>query len=454
MKKTRLMDLTTGSVNKKLLLFAIPIILSNILQHLYTAADRVVVGQFAKDGTEALAAVGATSTAITLLLGIVSGVGLAANIVCANLRGAGETKPLRRAMHNGLIAALLCGLVVTIVGISLCDQLLDLMRVPENLQEQAGLYMCIYFMGAPPTLIYNVASGILRSYGDTQRPMLILMVSGLLNVVLNLVFVILFGMGVAGVAIATVTANVLNAVWALVILFRPNGEFRMTVKELRLYKEESMQILKISIPTCLNSISFNVSNMLLQSTVNSFGKVVIAGNVAADGVGGVMHQILVGFYSASVSFTGQNYGAKEYKRIDKGMLWGTIYSVGAVTILGVICMIFSDQMLGIFNQDPAVIKAGTPKLFYYCWGYGIFAFSEVLIGCLRGMRKNTVPSIVNVVGICLSRVVWVLLIFPLMPTIGMVYLCYPISWGLSAAGLLVCYLHYRKEVFRKDPVLT
>ena len=454
MKKPRLMDLTTGSVGKKLLLFSIPIILSNILQHLYTAADRAVVGQFAKDGTEALAAVGATGTAITLLLGIVSGVALGVNIVCSNLRGAGEEKPLRRAMHNALILGLLCGFAVMAVGLLLCDQLLALMNVPQNLESQAGLYMRIYFLGAPPTLVYNISSGIMRSHGDTQRPMLILMVSGLLNVVLTLVLVILFKMGVAGVAIATVAANVLNAVWALIILFRPSGEFKLTAKELHLYKEESLQILKISIPTCLNSISFNVSNMILQSTVNSFGKVVIAGNVAADGVGGVMHQILVGFYSASVSFAGQNYGAREYKRIDKGLLWATFYSVGTVTVLGVICMIFSEQMLGIFNQNPAVIKAGTPKLLYYCWGYGIFAFSEVLIGCLRGIRKNTIPSIVNVVGICLSRVVWILLIFPLRPTAGMVYLCYPISWGLSAAGLLVCYLYYRKMAFNTAPVLT
>jgi Na+-driven multidrug efflux pump len=194
--------------------------------------------------------------------------------------------------------------------------------------------------------------------------------------------------------------------------------------------------------------------MLLQSTVNSFGAVVIAGNVAADGVGGIMHQILIGFYSASVSFTGQNYGAKKYKRIDKGLISATCYSVGVVTVLGVIAMVFSNQMLGIFDKNPEVIAAGTPKLMYYGWGYGIFAFSEVLIGCLRGIRKTATPSIVNVVGICVSRVLWILLIFPLMPTIGMVYVCYPISWGLSAAGLLVCYLHYRKEVFRKDPVLT
>lgn len=449
MQKKKTMDLTTGSVAKKLLIFAIPIILSNILQHLYTAADRAVVGQFAKDGTAALAAVGATGSAITLLLGVVSGVALGVNIVCSNLRGAGEEKLLRRSMHNALILALLCGLTVMGVGLVFCPQMLELMNVPRGLGYQAGLYMRIYFLGAPFTLVYNVSSGILRSHGDARRPMMILMVSGLLNVALNLLLVIVFKLGVAGVAIATVVANMLNAVWALLILFNPKGEFKMTAKELRLYKQESLQILKIGIPCCLNSVSFNLSNMLLQSTINSFGKVVIAGNVAADGAGGIMYQILVGFYSASVSFTGQNYGAGAHKRVDQGLIAASLYSVGAVTVLGIIGVIFSDQMLGIFNSDPAVIAAGTPKLMYYCWGYGIFAFSEVLLGCLRGIRKTLVPSIVNVAGICMTRVLWVWCIFPLKPTVGMVYLCYPISWGLSAAGLLVCYLYYRKSFVKE-----
>lgn len=454
MQKKKLMNLTTGSVAKSLIVFAVPIIFSNILQHLYTAADRAVVGQFAENGTQALAAVGATSSAITLLLGIVSGIALGVNIVCSNLRGAGKEMSLRRCMHNALLLSLICGGVIMIVGLALCPALLKLINVPENLTESAGLYMRIYFLGTPPTLIYNAGSAILRSHGDTRRPMIILMVSGLLNVVLNLVTVIIFHMGVAGVAIATVAANVLNAVWVLVLLFRKNGEFGLTGKELKLYKTESIQVIKIGIPCCLNSVAFNISNVLLQSTVNAFGAVTIAGNIAADSAGGIMYQVLVGFYSASVSFTGQNYGAGKYKRIDRGLLMASIYSVGTVMALGVLCMIFPSQLLGVFDSNPEVIAAGTPKLMYYGWGYGIFAFSEVLIGCLRGIRKTAIPSIVNVVGICLSRVLWVWLIFPLKPTIGMVYLCYPISWGLSAAGLLICYLHYRKTLYKEAPVLT
>ena len=454
MQRKRTMDLTGGSVSKQLLLFAIPIILSNILQHLYSAADRIVVGQFAEDGTAALAAVGATGSAITLLLGVVSGVALGVNIVCSNLRGAKEEKALRRSMHNSLILALICGLVVMTVGLVFCQTILDMIKVPGNLQYYAGLYMCIYFLGTPFTLVYNVCSGIMRSYGDTRRPMIILIVSGLVNVVLNLILVIVFDLGVAGVAIATVVANALNAVWALGILFNPKDEFKLSAKELCLYKGESLQILKIGIPCCLNSISFNISNVLLQSAVNSFGEVVIAGNVAADAAGGVMYQILVGFYSASVSFTGQNYGAGAYKRVDKGLIAASLYSVGTVTLLGLISAIFSKQLLAIFNSDPAVIAAGTPKLMYYCWGYGIFAFSEVLLGCLRGIRKTAIPSVVNIVGICLTRVIWIWAVFPMKPTVDMVYLCYPISWGLSAVGLLICYLDYRTTVFRKPPVLT
>lgn len=450
MQKKKTMDLTAGSVAKKLLIFAIPIILSNLLQHFYSAADRAVVGQFAANGTKALAAVGATNNAITLLLGLVSGLSVGANIVCANLLGAGKKSELRRSMHSAVIVSLICGTVLTVVGIGLAEKMLVLMQTPKSVLPLATLYMRIYFVGVPPMLLYNFGAAILRSHGDTRRPMLILMVSGMLNVGLNLLLVIVFHMGVAGVAIATLIANVVNAVWILLILFDKNDAFKLTKKELHLSKAESTQIIKIGVPCCLNGIAFNFSNVILQATVNTFGEVVLAGNVAADGVGGVMYQILVGFYTACVSFVGQNFGAGKYKRIDKGLVAASCFSMGSVAVLGIVGIIFAKQMLGIFNSDPAVIAAGTPKLSYYCWGYTLFAFSEVLLGCLRGIRKTLVPSIVNVVGICMSRVLWVWFIFPLKPTAGMVYLCYPISWGLSAAGLLACYLYYRKKLHQEE----
>lgn len=441
------MDLTKGSVTKNLLLFAIPIILSNILQHLYTAADRAVVGQFAENATGALAAVGSTNSAITLLLGLTNGLAVGVNIVCANLRGARDEKGLQRSMHTSMVLSVLCGAVLMAVGILVARPMLIMMSVPESVLDLATLYMRIYFCGVPASLVYNFGAAILRSNGDTRRPMVILGVSGVVNVVLNLVLVIFCHMSVEGVAIATVASQVVSAVWICGILFSREHDYKLAWRSLRLHKQQTWNVIKIGVPCGINGMAFSVSNLILQSTVNTFGEIVIAGNVAADSVGGLIYQVLVGFYTACVSFAGQNYGAGKIKNIDKGLVAGCILSAGIVLALGIVALVFAEPLLRIFNTDPAVVAAGVPKLGIYCYGYCVFAASEVLLGCLRGMRKTAVPSAINVLCVCVFRVVWVWAVFPLQPTIEMLYACYPISWVLSGVGLLIAYLHYRKKLF-------
>lgn len=447
MAKKGNMDLTTGSVTRNLLLFAIPIILSNILQHLYTAADRAVVGQFAENATAALAAVGSTNSAITLLLGLTNGMAVGVNIVCANLRGARDEKGLQRSMHTSMVLSVLCGLLLMGVGVLVARPMLVMMSVPESVLDLATLYMRLYFCGVPASLVYNFGAAILRANGDTRRPMVILGVSGIVNVVLNLVLVIFCHMSVEGVAIATVVSQVVSAVWVMGILLSEKQDYHLRLRAMRLHKKEAWNVIKIGVPCGINGMAFSVSNLILQSTVNTFGETVIAGNVAADSVGGLIYQVLAGFYTACVSFTGQNFGAGKYKRIDKGMLAGCGLSAGIVTVLGVFAIVFAQPLLRIFNTDPAVVEAGVPKLAVYCYGYCIFAASEVVLGCLRGMRKTAIPSAINVFCICVFRIIWVWAVFPLMPTIEMLYACYPISWVLSGTGLVALYLFYRKKTF-------
>lgn len=446
MVKRKAMDLTKGPVTKNLLLFVIPIILSNLLQHLYTVADRIVVGRFAENGTAALAAVGSTGAATSLVLSLFNGLAVGVNILCSNLRGAGEAKRLRITMHTSLVLAAMAGIFLLVVGQFLTRPLLQLMNVPADMLDLACLYVKIFFLGVPASLVYNVGAAILRAHGDARRPTVILAVSGLVNVALNLALVILLNMSVAGVALATVAAQMVSAVWVLCILFSRRDVFGMRLQELQVHKQATKQILAVGVPCGVNSIAFNLSNMILQSTVNTFGTVVVAGNVAADSVTILMHQVLVGFYSGTVSFVGQNYGARKYKRVDRVTVTATVLSCSIVAVMGVLCVLFSTPLMGIFDRDPAVILAGTPKLRIYSLFCAVFAVSEVLLGALRGMKRSLIPSIINILSICGVRILWTVAFFPLMPTADMVYVCYPISWAISTVGLLVAYLYYRRRL--------
>lgn len=449
MQRKHTMDLTTGSVAKKLLVFVIPIILSNLLQQLYTVVDRVVVGQFAENGTAALAAVGSTGSATSMVLSLFNGLASGVSITCANLRGAREDEKLRTTMHTALLLLGISGLFLLVVGVLLARPLMQLINVPADMLDLASLYVKIFFVGVPASLVYNTGSAILRAHGDARRPMMILAVSGLVNVALNLVLVVCFNMSVAGVAIATVVSQVVSAVWVLCILFSPRDVFRMRTQELRIHTKTAKRLLAVGIPCGINSIAFCFPNMILQATVNSFGTVVVAGNVAADSITILLIQLMVGFYSGTVSFVGQNYGAKKYKRVDKSAGTAVLMSCSLIMVISALVMAFSGPLMSLFNSDPAVIRAGTPKLNLYCSFCALYAASEVLLGAVRGLKKTLVPSIINISTICGIRIFWIFVIFPLKPTVNMIYLCYPISWVFSVTGLLAAYLYYRKKLFTK-----
>ncbi len=441
-------DLTTGPVAKRLVLFALPIIFSNLLQQLYVSADRAVVGQFAENGTAALAAVGATGSAVNLLLGLFSGLAIGVNIVCANARGSRDETGLRRTMRTALILPVICGTVLSIVGVFIARPMLELMSAPKEVLELATLYMRIYFCGAPFSLLYNFGSAILRAHGDTRRPMRILALSGLLNVSLNLLLVIVFDMSVAGVAIATIASQALSAFQVCRILFNPKDVYKLKLKLLRFYKKEAWTIIKVGVPCSINGMAFSISNVLLQSTVNTFGPTLVAGNAASDSVTNLLAQIHGGFYSACVSFSAQNFGAGKLKRMDKCLVLGSLMSSGSVLAISLVLAFLGRYVLGIFNPDPEVIAAGLPKLWIVSFGYVLYATVEMLMGSLRGMRKGMLPTSINILTVCGGRVLWVLLIFPMLPEPGILYLCYPITYALSLICLLFYYLYCRRKLSR------
>lgn len=447
MATTHTLDLTKGSVTKKLLSFAMPILLSTILQHLYTIADRVVVGNFAADGTTALAAVGATNSATNLLLNLFTGISLGANIVCSNLRGANRLEKLRKCMHSAVVLSVIFGVVLMAIGLALAETILTMMDTPADVLPQAVTYMRIFFMGMPGSLAYNFGAAILRAHGDSKRSMYILGVTGIVNVVLNLILVIGFHLDVAGVAIATIVAQYLSAIAVMWILFSKKQEYKLSVKELKLHKELVGRMVAIGVPCGINGILQCLSNVILQSSVNSFGKYVIAGNTAATDINNFAYLVNGAFSSACVSFSGQCCGAKQYKRLDKLVVVCAIWNSVFVAVIAAIATIFPRQLLGIFNPDPAVVDAGMFKLILLSWTCVFFGISDTMVGCVRGMGKSLSPTILNIICLCGLRLVWVLLVFPYCPRDPRyLYLCYPLSWIVAVIVQTCNFIYCRKKL--------
>lgn len=453
MKSRHAIDLTSGSVVKKLLNFVYPLLIANLLQHMYQATDNAVVGKFVSK--HALAAVGATGSATTLILNVIVGLAVGASIVNANLLGARKNDQLRRSMHASIMIALIGGIAVSSIGLLVTKPLLRMMSCPETIIDDATLYMRIIFLGTPGTMLYNFGSGILRTHGDSKQPMIIMAISGISNVVLNLIFVLCFHMTVDGVAFATIISKYISAIWVLSILFNPKGEYKLTMKELKLHKEESMNIIKVGLPCSANGIVFNISNVIIQSAVNGFGSDVIAGSVASNNLTTFLYQVLIAFYSACVSFSGQCYGANKFKRIDKVMIVSCGISAGVLSLVSLAFTIWPTSFLQIFNDDPTVIAAGTIKLRIMSWSYVLYAISEVVLGCLRGMKKTGFTTFINVFSICGVRLLWIWLVCPFDPTnAGLLYLCYPVSYIFSLTALFIFYLKTRKELDKRQKEAT
>ncbi len=441
------MDMCNGPLFGKLVAFAVPLILSGILQLLFNAADIIVVGRFA--GSESLAAVGSTSSLINLLVNIFIGLSVGANVLVAQFYGAQKRKDLEETVHTAMLLALFGGAFLIVVGVLLADPLLEMMGTPEDVLPLAALYMKIYFVGMPVTLVYNFGSAILRAVGDTRRPLYFLLTAGIINVVLNLIFVIQFSLGVAGVALATVISQCVSAALIVQCLVRSDAPYRLRRDRLKMTKGKLMLIAKIGLPAGLQGAIFSISNVLIQSSVNSFGSIAMAGNTASANIEGFVYTSMNAVYQTALSFTSQNFGAKKFDRMTKTLL----YCLGFVVFVGVVmgdgAVLLGRKLLGIYSSDPEVIQYGMNRLRIISGTYFVCGIMDTMVGGLRGVGYSVIPMLVSLTGACAFRVVWIFTVFAMDRTLQTLYLSYPVSWAITFTAHVVCYVLIRRKLARK-----
>ena len=441
------MDLCSGSIVKKLLIFTFPIMLSSMLQLLFNAADVAVVGKFA--GNASLAAVGSTTALINLLTNVFIGLSVGTNVITARHFAAKEEKDVSQTVHTSIFISIIGGIILTIIGIIFAPMILELMGAPRDVLDLAAKYLRIYFLGMTATTLYNFGSAILRAIGDTRRPLIFLIISGIVNVVLNLLLVATpLNMGVAGVAIATAVSQCISAILVIICLVKEKSSIHLDWKNLKIHKEKLIKILKIGLPAGIQGSLFSLSNVVIQSAVNSFGKIVIAGNSAAANLEGFVYVAMNAFHQSAITFISQNVGAEKYRRVNRIIF----ISIGSVTAVGIILgggvTIFGEYLLKIYSSSPDVIDAGMLRLKYICAVYFICGIMDVLVGILRGLGKSITPMIVSLMGACVFRLVWVYTIFQIeqFHTIETIYLSYAISWILTAATHTAVLIILRRQL--------
>lgn len=446
MKKSYEMDMCSGPLFGKILSFSIPLMLSGILQLLFNAADTIVVGRFA--GSTALAAVGSTSALINLLVNLFIGFSVGANVLVARYYGAKDDEGVSETIHSAILLSIICGLVLLIVGVTITKQILIWMGTPEDVLGQASLYLKIYFLGMPVTLLYNFGSSILRAVGDTKRPLYFLAFAGIINVILNLIFVIGFGLGVAGVAIATVASQTVSAGLIIRCLTRMEGACRLDMHKLRLVKERTKRMVQIGLPAGLQGTVFSLSNVLIQSSVNSFGSIAMAGNTAAANIEGFIYIAMNTFHQTAMSFSSQNLGAGKHERIHKVLFicLGMVTAVGLV--MGVSAYAAAPYLLSIYSSDQEVIGYGILRMSIICTTYFICGIMDTMVGALRGIGYSFMPMVVSLLGACGLRIVWIFTFFTWNRSLESLYISYPISWFITASVHVICYIIVRRKQLR------
>ena len=440
--------LTHGPILGKLVRFAMPLDLSGILQLLFNAADIVVVGRFA--GSQALAAVGSTGALINLIVTLFMGISVGANVLVSQYYGAGDKKGLHETVHTAILSSLVFGIALIAVGIALARPMLEMMETPADVLEQAVLYMRIYFIGMPVLMLYNFGAAILRAVGDTQRPLYFLLLAGVVNVVLNLFFVIVLHMGVAGVAAATSISQAVSAFLVFWCLVKVDGDYKLCPKQMRIYKDKLWKMMKIGLPAGVQGASFSISNVLIQSSINSFGAVAMAGNTAGANIEGFVNMGMDSFSQAALSFTGQNLGAGKTKRVNRVMVLCLLMASATGLLLGLMANLFGPQLLGIYSSDPAVIEYGLMRLRITCMFQFAGGLMGVMVGVLRGMGASLIPMAITISSVCGFRVVWIFTVFAASPTLTTLYVSYPVTWALAAFFDFVCFFFVKRGAEKKQ----
>ena len=448
MKKSYEIDMCNGPLLGKILLFSVPLMMSGILQLLFNAADIIVVGRFA--GSSALAAVGSTSSLINLLINVFVGLSVGVNVLVAKYYGGRRDKDVSETVHTAVTTSIFSGLFLIVLGCAAARPLLHLMGTPDDVLAQAVLYMRIFFLGMPALMVYNFGAAILRAIGDTRRPLYFLFAAGVVNVALNLFFVIGLGMGVDGVGWATVISEHISAFLVVKSLMDAPGALKLSFKNLRIYPKKLKRIVKIGLPAGMQGAIFSISNVLIQSSVNSFGSIAMAGNTASANIEGFVYTAMNAVYQTNLSFTSQNLGGRRYSRINKIMY----ICLGVVTVVGITlgtaAVLGGNMLLGIYSSDPEVLRYGMLRLGIICGTYFLCGIMDCMVGSLRGLGYSIIPMFVSLTGACGFRVVWVFTVFAAFRSLDVLYLSYPVSWAITAAAHMITFRKIRRKIPRQD----
>jgi len=446
--KNRDIDMCNGSLFSKILIFALPIIAMNILQLMFNAADMIVVGRFS--GKEALAAVGAAGPLINLIVNTFMGLSVGTAVVVAQDYGAGQASGLSDSVHTSISISIIGGLFVMAMGLIFWKPLLILMGTPEDILDLSVLYMKIYFVGVPVTMIYNFGAAILRAVGDSRRPMYYLFISGIVNVILNLFFIIVLHMSVDGVAWATVISQSLAMGLVMACLLRSDRGIRFIPRQIRIKGYKLKEIVRIGLPAGMQNFLFSISNVLIQSAVNSFGSVMVAATSASKNIEGFVGTAMNGYYNAAITFTGQNMGAKKYDRIDKIAKICTVLIFSTWIIMGGATLLFGRPLLGLYTSDSEVIELGMQRMKVLMVAYFTCGMMNVFPGLSRGMGYSFLPMICTLIGACFMRIIWLKTVFVWSPTIVTLFACYPVTWGLTGLGQVGIFFYVRHRIRKSE----
>ncbi len=455
-KSTQGVDMTNGNLFLKMISFSIPLIITNILQLLYNAADMIVVGQFA--GPQALSAVGSNGALVNLIVNCFMGLSVGAGVAVSRNFGAKNEEGISKTLHTAIATALISSVFVGFIGIAFARPLLTLIQTPADVIDGAVLYIRIFFLGMPFNLVYNFGAAMLRAVGDTKRPLKYLSFAGIINVLLNLFFVIVLKMSVAGVAIATITAQAISTFFIIRCFLRGETVLKLDIKKIKIEKEELKGIVKIGLPAGISGSLFSLSNVTIQSAVNTFGSTVVAGNVAGANIGGFIFTSMSCVSQAALTSAAQNIGAKQYKRMRSGILNASCIIMLIGIFLGGFLFIFAPQLVSLYNSSPEVVEIGVLRLRVMSAFYSLCGLMDVGSGQLRGMGISLAPTLVSFVGICVFRLFWVGVVFPQYNSLLIIYYSFPISWTLTSFAQLTLYYfaqkRFPKENFTQEEVLN
>ncbi len=450
MKKTKEkeIDMLNGPLAGKILMFSLPLILSGILQLFFNAADVMVVGKWA--GRLALAAVGSNGALVNLLTNVFMGLSVGTSVQVSTNFGAGRKEDVSKIVHTSVLLSLISGILLMCIGLIFATPLLRIMGTPDDVIQLSALYLRIYFLGMPVMLFYNFGSAILRAVGDTKRPLYYLAVAGFLNVVLNIVFVVFFHMSVAGVALATILSQCVSCYLMLRRLLTVDSCIRLYFNKLKMNRDKLIKIIKIGLPAGLQGVVFSLSNVVIQSSINSFGSMVMGGSTISANLEGFVYVSMNAFSQATITFTSQNLGAGKYSRINKILSSSVLLVIAIGLIMGNTIIFFGRDLLGFFSSDPEVINYGMTRMRIVLSVYFFCGIMEAVVGSLRGLGYSVMPMIVSAIGACGLRILWIVTVFAWSGTLESLFLAYPVSWGVTAIAHLLCFVLVRKKLPRED----